>query len=62
MHGTCIESVDAQQARLYNNYKNTRQKVLKANESVWFNKIFKTKQLTPKHFSVKIVGNNSDTY
>ena len=55
MHGTCIKIIEAQQAKICNNYKNTRLKLPKTNAAIWFNK---TKQLTPKYFSIKIKGNN----
>jgi hypothetical protein len=61
MFGTRIKITEAQQARIYNNYKNTRLKVPKKNAAIWFNKICKTKQLTAKYFSIKINGNNSKT-
>ena len=38
--------------------KNTRLKFLKTNAAIWYNKIFKTKQLTTKFFSIKINSNN----
>lgn len=50
--------IEPQRAKIHNNYTNTRLRILKANAAVWFNKICKTKQPTPKHFSVKINGNN----
>jgi hypothetical protein len=50
--------IEAQQAKFCNNYKNTKLKLPKTNAAIWFNKIFKTKQLTPKYFSIKINGNN----
>ena len=31
------------------------------NAAIWFNKICKTKQLTPKYFSIKINGDNKQT-
>jgi len=57
MQGTCIGIIGAQQAKIFN-YKNTRLKLLKTNADTWFNKICKTKQLTPKYFSFEINGNN----
>ena len=41
MHGATIKIVDAQQARLYNNYKKTKCKLLRTNAAVWFNKTCK---------------------
>ena len=34
-----IKTVEAQQAKICNNYKNTRLKLLKTNAAIWFNKI-----------------------
>jgi hypothetical protein len=39
--------------KIHNNYKNTSLKLLKSNTATWFLKICKTKQLTPKYFSIK---------
>jgi len=41
MHGAAIKIIDAQQARLYNSYKNTKRKLLRTNPAVWFNKMCK---------------------
>ena len=43
MHGTRIKITEAQQAKICNNYKNARLKLLKTNAAIWFNKICKTK-------------------
>jgi hypothetical protein len=39
MHGTTIKITDVQQAKLCNNYKNTKLKLLQTNEAIRFNKI-----------------------
>ena len=39
IHSTCIKKIEAQQAKVCNNYKNTRLKLLKTNAAIWFNKI-----------------------
>ena len=58
MHSTGIKIIVAQQAKICNNHnKNTKLNLLKTNANIWFNKICKTKQLTPKYFSIKINGN-----
>jgi hypothetical protein len=41
MHGATIQIIDAQKAKLGNNYKNTKLKLLKTNAAIWFNKICK---------------------
>ena len=48
-----IKIIEAQQAQK-KNYKNTELKLLKTNTAILFNKICKTKQMTPKYFNVKI--------
>jgi hypothetical protein len=55
MRGTCVTIIEAQQAKIY---RNTKLKLLTTNAAIWFNKICKTKQMTPKYFSIKINGNN----
>jgi len=56
MHGTTIKIIDAQQAKLRNNYKNTKLKLLKTNAAIWFNKMFKIKHLNPNYINIKING------
>jgi len=56
MHGATIKTVNAQQANLNNNYKNTRLKLLKTNAAKWFNKMCKVKQLKPNYINIKING------
>jgi len=59
MHGATIEIVNAQQAELNNNYKNTRLKVLKTNAATWFNNMCKIKQQKPNYINIKINGHKS---
>ena len=56
MHGATIRITNAQLAKLNNNYKNTRLKVLKRNAAIWFNKMCKVKQLKPNYINIKING------
>jgi hypothetical protein len=42
MKGTCVKLIDAQQTKIYNNYKNTKLKLPKTNAAIWFNKICKS--------------------
>ena len=60
MHGTRTKIIEAQQGKVYNNYKNTRLKLLKTNAVFLFNKIRKTKQMAPKSFrkNCTFVGHN----
>ena len=45
MHGKKIKVIDTQQAKLRNNYKNTKLKLFKTNAAIWFNKMCRIKQL-----------------
>jgi len=56
MYGATIKTVNAQQTKLNNNYKNTRLKLLKTNAALWFNKMCKVKQLKPNYINIKIIG------
>jgi len=40
MHGETVKFVGAQQAKLYNTYRNTKLKLLKTNAAIWFNGAF----------------------
>ena len=61
MHSMYIKTVEAQQARMYNTYKNMKLKLLKTNATMWYNKICKAKQLMPKYIFIKINGNNTQS-
>ena len=56
MHGATIKIVSAQQAKLSDNYKKTRPKLLKTNAAICFNKMCKVKQLKQNYITVKING------
>jgi hypothetical protein len=58
MHGTSIEIIGAQQAILHNIYKNTKLTLLKTHAAVWFNKMCRTKHMTPNYIHNKVSGNN----
>ena len=53
MHGETVKLIDAQQAKYYNIYKNTKLKLMKTNAAIWFNKICREKQLQPRYISIK---------
>jgi len=60
MHGVeSIKIIDAQQAKLINNYRNTKFNLLKTNATTWYNKICRNSQLTPKYVNIKIKANNA---
>jgi hypothetical protein len=44
--------IDAQQAKLRNNYKNTKLQLLKTNVAIWFNKIYKILMLAKMHGTI----------
>jgi len=56
LHGTKMKIISAQQARTYNNYKNTKEKLLKTNAAIWFNKMCIVKGLKPNYIHIKING------
>jgi hypothetical protein len=58
MHSTKVTIIEPQQAKLGNNYKNTKLKLLKMNTDIWFNKICKKRQLMPKYINIKVNGKN----
>ena len=49
MHGEKLRLIDVWQAKVCNNYKNTKLKLLKTTAAVWFNKVCKIKQLQPNY-------------
>ena len=53
-----FKKTDAQQTKMINNFKNIKQKLLKTNAAIWFNKICGKNQLTPTCVKIKIKGNN----
>jgi len=58
MHSATLKIVNAQQAKLNNNYKDTKLKLLKTNATLLFNKMCKIKQLKPNYINIKINGQN----
>jgi len=62
MHGATIKIVNAQQAKLNNNYKNTKLKLSKTNATIWFNKMCKIKQLQPNYINIKINGQKTTRF
>jgi hypothetical protein len=58
LHGTHIKILEALQAGMYNMNTNTKLGSLKKKAAIWYNKICKAKQLTPKYTHIVISGNN----
>jgi hypothetical protein len=56
LHGATIKTINAQQAKLCTNYKDTKLKLLKTNAAIWFNKMYRIKQLKPNYINIKING------
>jgi len=54
MHGTRINIIDAQQAKMSNSYKNMKLKLLRTNDAISYYKVFKEKLLTPKYNYAKV--------
>lgn len=49
---------DPQQATMINNFKNAKQKLLKTSAGIWFRKICRVNQWTPKCTQIKLKHNN----
>jgi hypothetical protein len=59
MHGpTNIKFINAKQTKETYKYGNIKRKLYKANAAVWYNKICREKQLTPKYISITKNGTN----
>jgi len=56
MHGERIKIMDAKQARLLNNFKNTRCRLLRTNAAIWFNKMCRIRQIKPNYINIRING------
>jgi hypothetical protein len=53
--------INAQKAKIINNFRNTKEKLLRANAAIWYNKICKANQLTPKYVQIKATGDNQQS-
>ena len=56
MQGERIKIVDAKQARLLNNFKNTKCKLLRTKAAIWFNKMCRIRQIKPNYINIRING------
>jgi hypothetical protein len=52
------EFINARQAKEINQYRNIKNKLHKTNEAIWYNKMCRQLQLTPKYISIKLNGND----
>jgi hypothetical protein len=57
-----IKLTNTQQAKTTGAYKHAKEKLLKRNAAIWFNKICKVNHLTSKYISIKINGNNKQPH
>jgi len=53
-----MDVINAQQARIFHNYKNTIEKLLEGKAAVCFNKMCRLQHLIPKYIQIKVNGNN----
>jgi hypothetical protein len=59
MHGeNNIKYINAQQAGLTDIYHNIKQKLQRANASIWFNKVCRAEQLQPIYVNIRVNGDN----
>jgi hypothetical protein len=61
MHGMNIKLLVPQEAKSTIQYKNTKLKLLKTNASIWFKKMCRNKQHTPKYINIKVNGRNQQS-
>jgi hypothetical protein len=54
-----VKFVDVQQAKIINLHKNIKDKLLRTNAVIWYNKVCRTKHLANKDAHIKIKDNNS---
>jgi len=54
IHGATIKIINAQQAKLCTNYKNTKLKSLKTNAVICFSEMCRIKHLKPYYLNIKI--------
>jgi hypothetical protein len=51
----------AQQAKVIHSFTNIKKKLLKTNAAIWFNKLCRNYQVTPKYINIKVNGNNKQS-
>jgi len=54
-----VTFVNAKRAKETYRYRNTEEKLYKTDAAVWYNKMCREKQLTPRHMSIEINVKNS---
>jgi hypothetical protein len=59
MYGSnCIKFKNVQQAEFLDTYENTKLKLHKSKAGIWYTKIYRLEQLTPKYIGIKGNGKN----
>jgi hypothetical protein len=51
-----MKIINAQQAKVFYNYENIKEKLLKTNSAIWFNKVCRQEQLQPIYTHVNVSG------
>jgi hypothetical protein len=63
MYGTNnIKFINDRQAKEIHQYQNIKNKLHKTNAAIWYNKMCRQLQLTPKYISIKVNGNNHQSH
>jgi hypothetical protein len=63
MHGEYnVKFVNAQQAKVIQNYRRIKEKLHRTNASIWFNKTCRAEHLTPKYIHITVNGNNRQSH
>jgi hypothetical protein len=63
MHGESnIKYINAQQAKPIYKYQNIKQKLQRANASIWFNKVCRAEQLQPSYINIQVKGDNNNAH
>jgi hypothetical protein len=60
MHGERVRIMDAKRAKLLNNFKNTKGKLLRTNAAIWFNKMCRIRQVKPNYINIRINRQKQD--
>jgi hypothetical protein len=58
MHGEYkVKFIDAQQDKTIHKFQRIKEKIHKTNAAIWFNKLCKMEQLTPRYINIRVNGN-----
>jgi inorganic pyrophosphatase/exopolyphosphatase len=56
-----IKFANVKQAKYTHEYKNVKEKLHKMNADIWFNKMCKAYNVTPKYINIKVSGKNKQS-